>query len=88
MTEEKFIELMESNEDFDVSWEGCNVFSGLKIITKYLPKKGIEGAEHDIIYSVFISDLIDAGITEEDIVALRKLNWMIDETNTGLACYV
>lgn len=86
MTEERFIELMEA--DVDTDWEGCNVFSGLKIITKYLPEKGIEGAEHDIIFSACVSELVEAGITEEDVVALRKLNWMIDEMGEGLACYV
>ena len=89
MTEERFIEIMESDTDIKApTWKGCNVVSGLKIITKYLPEKGIEGAEHDIVYSVNTSELIKAGITEEDAIKLRKLNWMIDEYGEGLACFV
>ena len=86
MTRERFKKLMESQDDID--WVGCNVVSGLKIITKYLPRKGIEGAGHDIVYSVTIDEILDAGITEEDVIELRKLNWMIDESGTGLACFV
>jgi len=87
MTEERFVEIME-NDNYDVDWKGCNVISGLKIITKYLPDKGIEGAEHDIVYSVMISEILEAGITEEDAIRLRKLNWMIDDNSEGLACFV
>jgi hypothetical protein len=85
MTKEKFIEIMK--DDMDCDWEGCNVFSGLKIITKYCPKRGIEGAEHDMIYSVSIEELIDAGIIEEDVIELKKLNWMVEE-GEYLACFV
>ena len=43
MTEERFIEIMES--DIADIPEECNVFLGLKIITKYCPRDGIEGAD-------------------------------------------
>lgn len=86
MTSKRLAEIMKSGGV--TSWDGCNVFSGLEIIRKYLPKLGIEGAEHDIIFSATISEILEAGITEEDALKLRKLNWMIDETNTGLACFV
>ena len=86
MTEERFIEIMES--DIADIPEECNVFLGLKIITKYCPKDGIEGAAHDVIFSVTINKILEAGITEEDVIELRKLNWMLDEYNEGLACFV
>ena len=86
MNEEKFTEIMES--EIKTKWTGCNVFSGLKIITKYLPDVGIEGAGHDIVYSASIDEIIEAGITEEDVTALRRMNWMIDENGEGLACFV
>lgn len=86
MTEERFIEIMKS--DISDIPEECNVFLGLKIITKYCPKDGIEAAAHDEIFSVTIRKIVEAGITEEDAIELRKLNWMIDESNTGLACFV
>ena len=86
MTREEFTEIMRRNIA-DIP-EECNVFLGLKIITKYLPKEGISGASHDVVYSVTIAQILEAGITEEDAIELRKLNWMTDETNTGLACFV
>ena len=86
MTEEKFVEIMKS--EIETKWSGCNVFSGLKIITKYMPEIGIEAAEHDIVYSARISEIVATGITEEDTLALREMNWMIDENGEGLACFV
>lgn len=59
---------------------------GLNIIAKYLPESGIEGADHDIIYSVDCINLVEAGITEEDTIKLREMNWMIKDDY--LACYV
>jgi hypothetical protein len=85
MNREKFIEIM-LDEDIKVSWEGCNVFLGLEIIRKYLPKSGIEGASHDIVYSVDIDEIIEAGITEEDVRKLRSLNWLTEDEY--LACFV
>jgi len=96
MTEEKFIEIME-NENIKTEWNGCNACQGLDIIRKYLPDKGIERAEswddwddsaHDIIYSVGISELVEAGITKEDVTKLRALNWILDRESEGLACFV
>ena len=65
---------------------GDNAMKGLLIITKYLPTAGIGAAEHDVIYSVSSDRLVEAGITAEDAVTLRRLNWMIDEES--LACFV
>ena len=86
MTREGFVELM-GEEDYSSGWEGCNVFSGLEIIRKYIPGAGIEGADHDIVYSVDIDKLVEAGITEEDTMKLRGLNWMVED-NDYLACHV
>ncbi len=89
MERKRFEELM-SNEEYDGGWKGDNAFQGLQIIAKYLtPEENnlIGSAEHDIIYSSDVDELLNAGITEEDAVALRNLNWMIDETDC-LACFV
>lgn len=86
VTEERLIEILRS--DYAEIPEECNVFLGLKIITKYLPKQGIEGADHDVVFSSTLTDIVAAGITEEDAIKLRKLNWMVDESGTGLACFV
>ena len=88
MTVEKFEKIM-ADDDIGgklLSEEGCNVVKGILIIQKYLPKSGICGAGHDIVYSVDIDDIVNAGITEEDAIYLRKLNWNIVEYN--LACFV
>jgi hypothetical protein len=84
MTPEKFIELMEI--DNVGKWEGDNAYKGLQIIAKYTDNI-VQGAGHDIIYSENIDTLIENGITEEDVIALRELNWMIYECDY-LACYV
>lgn len=65
---------------------GCSALLGLNLIAKYLPGSGIGGAEHDQIYACGVNELLVAGITEEDAIALRKLNWFIDEDS--LATFV
>lgn len=86
ITTERFKEIFEGDSKLDA---GDNAFAGLQIIAKYINPKEKElicGADHDVIYSVDVDDLIDAGITEEDAIALRTLNWMI--RHDGLACFV
>lgn len=88
MTTERFIDKFK--EDKNPQWDGDNAFQGLQIIAKYIdPKKTyiICAAEHDIIYSVDIDELVEAGITEEDVYKLVNLNWMIED-NTYLSCFV
>ena len=87
MTNEEFIEVFENEE---TNWEGDNAFQGLMIIAKYIdPIKNdiICAGEHDIIYSVDIEKLIEAGITLEDANKLRELNWIIED-DSYLACFV
>jgi len=86
MTEERFKELFEETGGALSEYEGDSAFLGLVIINKYLPRIGVEGADHDIIYSSNVNTLIEAGITEEDVITLRKLNWMIEMEH--LACFV
>lgn len=87
MTEEQLQTIF---DDTDSDWQGDNAFQGLMIISKYIsPTKQdlIVAAAHDIIHSVYVKDLLEAGLTEEDAVSLRKLNWMITEYNS-LACFI
>lgn len=84
MTEERFIELME--EDIDWDWEGDNAYQGLTILSKYTEDL-IQGARHDVIWSEDIEVLIEKGITEEDVKELRRLNWMVEDSSF-LACFV
>lgn len=76
-------------EETKSDWSGDNAFQGLTIISKYIKDKDILcAAEHDIIYSVDLDDIIEAGITQDDAVALSKLNWMIESEFDCLACFV
>lgn len=87
MNRDEFIDILsDPNDEVKVEWNGCNITQGLLIIQKYIPSKGIEGAGKDIVYSVDIDDLVDAGITKEDSIKLRKLNWMV-ENYEYLACF-
>jgi len=85
MTEKEFIEIFENDGDTD--WEGDNAYQGLQILAKYTDNL-ILGASYEEIYGPHIETLLEANITKEDLEALRKLNWGIDEYQTGLLCYV
>lgn len=74
-------------KETESEWSGDNAFKGLEIIRKYV-EYVLHAAEHDIIYSVDLDDIIEADITKEDAVNLRKLNWMISEEFDCLACFV
>jgi len=85
MNNEEFKEIM--RRETTVLWDGDNALQGLNIISKYLPgKKLLQGAAHDIIYSVDVNDLISAGITTKDVEELQRLNWMVEDDY--LACFV
>ena len=83
MTREKLEKIF---EEIEPDWEGDNAFQGLQILSKYT-KFLIHGAEHDIIYSEDVDEIVDK-MSEEDAVNLRKLNWMIDDDVECFACFV
>lgn len=83
ITKEEFKAIFEKDSG---SWEGDNVFQGLQILSKYTQNL-IEGACRDEIYSEYIDELIEAGITKEDVEELRRLNWMIED-DSYLSCFV
>ena len=87
MYREKFIEIMDGDSKLS-EYSKCTALLGLNLIAKYLPKSGVEAANHDIIYACDVDQLLDAGITEEDAIELRNMNWMIDEDCDCLACFV
>lgn len=74
MTQERFEQLFSETEP---KWEGDNNLQGLNIIANYFPNNVLVAAEHDIIFSVSVDEIAPI-ITEEDCIALRKLNWMIE----------
>jgi hypothetical protein len=65
---------------------GDNAFMGLEILSKY-SKHVIHGADHDIIYSIDINEIVELNISDEDLIQLAKLNWMIYDEDY-LACFV
>ena len=78
------------HEEEDINWDGDNTFQGLLIIAKYINPNDsiiIVAAKHDVVCSVEVKELCDAGITKEDVIALRKLNWSI-ENEHYLMCFV
>lgn len=88
ITKDEFIQAFEANDSTD--WKGDNAFQGLQIIAKYInpaEKDLICGAGHDQIHSVRLDDICKAGITIEDVKALRKLNWSIED-GEWLSCFV
>jgi hypothetical protein len=57
-----------------------SVFLGLEILRKYVPNADITAATHDKVYcNVDVEQACNAEITKEDIINLRRMNWMIDE---------
>lgn len=78
-------------ENEDTNWEGDNVMQGLLIIAKYidpLKEHTMIGVGHDILYSVDVDAIIEAGITKKDAEKLRELNWMISSEYGCLSCFV
>ncbi len=86
MDRKRLEEIMEGDSNLGNYPNEDNAFLGLLIIRKYIPGCGIEGAEHDLIYSAGVDELLEAGLTEEDAIELRNLNWMIEYNS--LACFV
>ena len=78
-------EIKQIFNDVDSKWEGDNAFQGLQILSKYTDNL-IQGAGHDVIWSVDVEKIIELGITKEDVTKLSLLNWIID--GDYLACFV
>jgi hypothetical protein len=86
MTEEQFEEIFENTDSDLGSVDGDNCYLGLQIMSKYV-KNLVHGADHDIMYGPDVRELVEAGITEEDVTMLSKLNWMINDSEY-VACFV
>lgn len=81
MTTERLEQIFEETES---NWKGDNAFQGLTILSKYTDNL-IQGAEHDIIHSANIEEVIEK-LTEEDAIKLAELNWMVSAE--GFSCFV
>jgi hypothetical protein len=87
MTIHEFLNIFEEVDPMLSKIKGDNAMLGLLIISKYIKGRIIQGAGHDILYSVNIEEIIKAGITQEDVKNLADLNWHCEE-DEYLACFV
>lgn len=78
MTREELEELFNSDYESDNTVQS-RILAGMNIIIKYCPDADIEAAEHDIIYSEYVDNVLEAGLTKEDAEQLHKYGWMIEE---------
>jgi 2-polyprenyl-3-methyl-5-hydroxy-6-metoxy-1,4-benzoquinol methylase len=81
MTYERFLQLM--NADYP-NWKEYidkdTIILGLNILRKYVPNVRICAAEHGVIFvSASINELIEANITEEDVITLNDMLWHIED---------
>lgn len=67
--------------------DGDSTFLGFQIISKYT-KNIVQCAEHDIVYSIGVDEIIELNVTDEDLIQLAKLNWFIDGDGNSLASFV
>jgi len=77
MKKEEFLEIIE-NTEMELSLEGDLKFLALEIMHKYVDNV-LGAAEHDIVYGCDIDELIEGGITEEEVVLLAKYGWHVED---------
>ena len=77
MTQQEFEKIFEETVRVN---QTNGFFKGLQIIYKYIKdrKDIITGAEHDVVYSVDVDDLLNEDIRIEDTIELAKLGWLVD----------
>ena len=91
ITEEFIEELWGEESEIDSHWKGDNAYQGLQIIAKYydpLKEDLITYGSHDVMGSVDMNELIERGVTKEDLISLKKLNWSYDEDGGNLYVFV
>jgi len=87
LSRKEFDKIMDGDSHLENYPNKDNTLLGLNLINKYLPEDDVlTGADHDIIYSVGVDQLLEAGLTKEDAIELRNLNWMTQDDY--LACFV
>ena len=89
MTREEFEAIVEKEQTPGFEQPPCRVLTGLEIMRKYIPDAKIDGADHDVVYSVDADKLVEAAITEDDAhMLLCNLGWHIDDGGEYMECYV
>lgn len=82
MTEELFKEIFDSIEP---DWKGDNCFNGMMVISKYTDNI-VTAAAKGIVYSITLKEIISLKISADDVIVLRKNNWML--TDGRLSCFI
>jgi hypothetical protein len=85
MTFDEAKEFLEKHEDSFLTDDNCWL-EGMAIFKKYNPKFGTAydlHAEHDVIYVT----AFDEDMTEEDILALYRKGFHLDDDNEGWAMF-
>ena len=80
----KLIEIMKEDAPLNLKSKD-SILEGLQILSKYSNNSTLKATEHEILYSISPQESIDNGITEEDVVQLKGLNWMLHEE--AFACF-
>ena len=80
MNIEEVLKLFEEDTP-SIHSEGDVTLEGLNILAKYTKGTVLCGAEHDKIYSVDVDEVLEAGITDEELIRLRGLGFMIDDSS-------
>jgi len=75
---EEITNIFENTESDLHNIDGDSAFLGFQIISKYT-KNIIQGADHDIVYSIGIDEAIELNVTDEDLTELARLNWFIND---------
>ena len=90
MKSEDFYKLFSDEDYCNMDSNGDATFRGLVIISNYIDtsKNRIIQSGHDVVYSSDISELIEAGISEEDANKLKEDNWFIDSECDCMAHWV
>ena len=89
MTYDEFIEIFDDEEisgSLLSGLDGDNAMIGLNLIAKYIKGRVLQSAEHDVIYSATVEELVEAGITKDDAEYLSRINWAIEDGS--LICFV
>jgi len=82
MTKKQLKKLMGTDLPYSEMTETFSVFVGLEILRSRIETADITAAEHDIVYTnVSVKAAVNAGFTENEILVLRKNNWMLDDDN-------
>lgn len=81
MTREELDRIFEETKPY---WTKVSAYLGLVVLSKYT-ENIIIGANRDIIYSDYVDNVLENGLTQHDALRLRSMGWVIKLH--AFACY-